>query len=72
MDYMTVNEASVKWNLSIRRIQTLCGEGKIPNVTKFGKSWAIPADAIKPKDGRIRSGQYVNWRNTEPEREDKS
>lgn len=72
MDYMTVNEASVKWNLSIRRIQTMCAEGKIPNVTKFGKSWAIPTDAIKPKDGRIRSGQYVNWRNTEPEGEDKS
>ena len=29
---------------------------------KFGKSWAIPADAEKPKDERIKSGKYIKVR----------
>ena len=27
MDYMTISEAATKWNLSNRRIQTLCSQG---------------------------------------------
>jgi len=26
---------------------------------KIGSYWAIPEDAEKPKDGRIRSGRYI-------------
>lgn len=56
---MTIKETSVKWSLGERRINTLCQEGRIPGVRKFGKSWAIPADAEKPKDERIKSGKYI-------------
>ncbi len=62
MDYMTIKEASNIWNLSIRSTQRLCEEGKIEGVTKFGNVWAIPKDAERPKDGRIKNGKYVNWR----------
>ena len=34
----------------------LC-EGRIPGAQKFGKSWAVPANAEKPKDPRKLQGQ---------------
>lgn len=62
MEYITTKEASEKWNLSIRRIQTLCNQNKISGAIKFGKVWAIPFDSEHPKDSRIRTGEYVNRR----------
>lgn len=59
MDFMTIREAAEKWNLSERRVQTMCSEGLIEGVMKFGVSWAIPKDAKKPVDRRIKSGKYV-------------
>ena len=29
---------------------------------KFGRDWAIPVDAIKPEDKRVKSGEYRDWR----------
>ena len=59
MEYMTIKEASVKWGLSVRRIQTICNEGMVTGVIKFGREWAIPKDAEKPVDKRVKSGKYV-------------
>lgn len=59
MEYLSITQTSEKWNLSGRRIQTLCIEGRIPGATKIGSYWAIPADAEKPKDKRIKSGKYI-------------
>lgn len=58
MEYMTIKEASERWNLSVRRVQTICNEGMIPGVVKFGRVWAIPKDAEKPFDKRVKSGKY--------------
>ena len=52
MDYLTVREIAEKWNLSIRMVQQFCTQGRIPGARKFGKFWAIPADAEKPRDPR--------------------
>lgn len=57
--YMKINEASKKWKLSERRINTLCLEGRIDGAIKFGNTWAIPVDAVRPKDERIKSGNYI-------------
>ena len=57
--FITLAEASEKWGISERRIRTLCVEGRIEGVTRFGRSWAIPADTEKPSDKRIKSGKYV-------------
>ena len=43
----------------MRRIQTLCVTGRIPGATKIGSYWAIPSDAEKPKDERIKTGRYI-------------
>ena len=59
MDYLSIRQTSEKWNLSARWINDLCTNGRIPGAVKIGSYWAIPADAEKPKDARIRSGRYV-------------
>lgn len=52
MEYMTASQAAKKWNISQRRVQILCSEGRIPGVFKLGEAWAIPADTQKPEDKR--------------------
>lgn len=52
MDYMTANQAAHKWDISQRRVQILCANGRIPGVFKLGEVWAIPVDAEKPEDRR--------------------
>ena len=59
MEYMTIKETAEKWNLSVRIVQTICNEGMIDRAMKFGNTWAIPKDAVKPADKRIKSGKYV-------------
>jgi hypothetical protein len=59
MEFITVRETAEKWGLSERRLQTMCNEGVIPGVVKFGHAWAIPVDAQKPVDKRIKSGKYM-------------
>ena len=52
MEYLTTVEMSKKWNISSRRIITLCIDGRIDGVITKGKMWLIPADAKKPADAR--------------------
>ena len=52
MEYMTASQASKKWNISQRRVQILCADGRIPGVFKLGETWAIPSDVEKPNDNR--------------------
>jgi DNA adenine methylase len=59
MDYISVREASDRWGLSVRRIQTLCNEEKVEGATRFAGVWAIPIDAVRPIDNRIKSGRYI-------------
>ena len=59
MEYLSIKQVSEKWRLSTRRINVLSSEGRIPGATKIGSYWAIPAEAEKPKDARIKSGKYV-------------
>lgn len=59
MEYLSIKQMSEKWEISTRRILTLCNEGRIEGAMKIGYSWALPADAEKPKDERIKSGRYI-------------
>ena len=59
MKYVSTTEISKKWNISARRIGTLCAEGRIPNVQRAGNMWLIPEDAEKPADARVKSGKYI-------------
>ncbi len=57
--YISVKQAAEKWGISDRRVRTLCSEGKIPGVTREGRSWKIPEEARKPEDGRYRSAESL-------------
>lgn len=57
LDYISVRNAAVKWGISERRIQKLCEESRIDGVVRFGRSWAIPKNAEKPSDGRLRENR---------------
>lgn len=59
MDYLTVKEASLQWNLSTRRVSKLCEDGRIEGASKVAGVWLLPKDADKPSDARIKSGKYV-------------
>ena len=57
--YIQIKEAAKKWEIGERRINELCLNGRIEGAVKFGNTWAIPEEAQKPKDARIRSGRYI-------------
>lgn len=59
MEYLSIKQTAEKWGISGRRIQRLCAEGRISGATKIGSYWAVPVDAQRPKDGRIKSGKYI-------------
>lgn len=56
MEYLSIRQTSEKWGISVRKIQVLCSDNRIPGATKIGSYWAIPVNAEKPNDERIKSG----------------
>lgn len=52
LNYISVQQAADKWEISERRIQKLCEENRITGAIRFGHAWAIPIDAEKPADQR--------------------
>lgn len=54
MNYLTTKQAAEKWNISLRRVQVLCEQGRIKGAVRLGWAWAIPKDAEKPEDARRR------------------
>ncbi len=57
MNYITAREAARLWEITQRRVQVLCAQGKIPGAVLFGNSWAIPKDTGKPLDGRYKKNK---------------
>lgn len=57
--YISVKEAAEKWGISDRRVRALCSEGKISGAVRHGRAWQIPADAVKPEDGRLKSASNL-------------
>ena len=53
MNYISVKEASVKFNISERRIQKLCEDNRIDGCKMISRVWLIPEDAKKPVDDRF-------------------
>ncbi len=59
MEYISVQEASQKWGISERRVQKLCTENRIPNLSRIGRMWLIPKSAEKPIDKRTKAGKEL-------------
>lgn len=58
----TCKEAAQEWGIAERTVSGLCANGKIPNAVKSKKGWEIPDDAVKPDDGRVKTGKYKRER----------
>lgn len=59
---VTVRYMAEEWRVTTRTVQTMSAEGRIEGATKFGDVWAIPKNARKPMDNRVRTGAYKDWR----------
>ncbi len=57
MDYISSNEASENWGISLCRVQDLCKDGKIKGAIQLDREWKIPCDAPKPMDERINDAE---------------
>ncbi|WP_338977450.1 N-6 DNA methylase [Fusobacterium polymorphum] len=55
MEFISIQDVSTKWNISKRRVQILCQEGRIDGAKKIGNMWVIPENAARPTDARIKS-----------------
>ena len=57
MGFITASQAAKKWNISQRRVQILCSEQRIDGIFKLGDNWAIPDNAVKPVDKRLKENK---------------
>ena len=48
IEYISVEEASKLWELSIRSVRNYCAQGRVPGALLEGKTWQIPSNAEKP------------------------
>ena len=57
MGYLSAKEVAEKWEITRRRVQVLCEEGRIQGAFKLSDVWVISEDAVKPDDKiRIMNG----------------
>lgn len=49
MKYVSVEEMAKAWEISPRSVRNYCAQGRIADAVLQGKTWMIPAAAVKPK-----------------------
>lgn len=49
MNYLSVKEIALKWNVSERSVRNYCTSGRVPGAFLTGKTWNIPSNAEKPE-----------------------
>ena len=49
MKYVSVEEMAKAWEISPRSVRNYCFQGRIADAVLQGKTWMIPATAVKPK-----------------------
>ena len=62
LDWITPSQASEKWGITERQVQSLCAQGKIPGAIRLSKIWLIPKDKPKPMDGRTKEAKIQKSR----------
>ena len=51
MKYLSIAQTAERRGISTRRIQILCGEGRVPGAIRIGSE--------KPADARIKNSKYI-------------
>lgn len=55
MEYLSVKEVAIKWNVTVRQVQKLCANGRIPEAHRVSGVWLIPCNVEKPQDLRQKN-----------------
>lgn len=56
MQLQSVKETAERFNISERRVQKLCEEGRIDGAQMISNVWVIPSTSLKPADERVVVG----------------
>lgn len=59
MKYLSCAEAAKVMGITVRRIQQMCKRGEIPGVSKEGRSWRIPEDAVLLGSGEKKKSMPI-------------
>lgn len=70
MQYLTVADIAKKWHVSERSVRNYCAQGRVKGAVLNGKTWNIPADAVKPE--RTNKSKKQNNRLLEILRQEKA
>jgi hypothetical protein len=54
---MTPRDAAELWGISARRVQILCGKGRVKGAVRMGRTWIMPKGTPKPIDGRTKAAK---------------
>ena len=52
--YLSIQETAKRWGISVRWVNQYNQyilEGRVPGCERFGRSWAVPENAVKQKPG---------------------
>ena len=52
MEFLTTSEMAQKWDISRRRVTSLCSQGRVDGAIFKGNTWLIPESTEKPEDPR--------------------
>lgn len=58
LNYKTIEEKAIEWNVSIRHVQNLCKNGRIEGVLKKAGVWLVPEDCINPTRKKNSENKY--------------
>ena len=62
--YLTIEEAAVKWGLTVRHVQYMCRSGKIKGAVKRAGAWFIPGDSNTPDGGAANNDNPYLFKGT--------
>ncbi|NLK44191.1 MAG: N-6 DNA methylase [Tissierellia bacterium] len=68
MNYLSTKKIAEKWQISPRRVNKYCNEGRIKGAIKLDWMWLIPEDAEKPKDRRKKENKKKTYQIKELEK----
>ena len=54
MEFLSVSQIAKKWNMSDRSVRNYCANGRIAGAFLTGKTWNIPANAVKPERANLK------------------
>lgn len=60
MNFLTTTEIAEKWNISRRRVATLCNDGRIAGAVLKGHTWLVSENAEKLDDPRRVQKKNIN------------